>query len=65
MDETYIKVKGVWDYLYRAVDTFECYRTEMRLEHFIKTVDRVAVIEHLPTRRFVLHSFMDKLDDDN
>jgi putative transposase len=24
MDETYIKVKGIWGYLYRVVDRFGC-----------------------------------------
>ena len=41
MDETYIKVKGAWKYLYRAVDkygkTIDFLLTEQRDEHAAKT----------------------------
>src|SRR2546421_2328673 len=50
MDETYIKVKGEWKYLYRAVDkygkTIDFLLTEHRDEHAAKTFLTKAVRRH-------------------
>lgn len=41
MDETYIKIKGQWKYLYRAVDTAE------------QTIDFLLTARRMPLRRFI------------
>ena len=50
MDETYIKVKGHWYYLYRAVDktgqTIDCLLTEQRDEHAAKRFLTKAIRRH-------------------
>lgn len=50
LDETYIKVKGEWKYLYRAVDkygqTIDFLLTEQRDEHAAKTFLTKAIRRH-------------------